>query len=165
MAKRGRPKREPEVIDNLHCTVDGWERTFQFGVNRLPPLPGLIEKEGGISEFDHLKVFGTVRHHYTTRKTRKWTGQKVILSVYAGHFSRKDYVGDPKSVGAVWTEEGKLVGGLHIPSDAFYSLFPSFATGTFKEMEIMIRNMRYRRGDLDGIEFAPKETLLEDFGR
>jgi len=25
--------------------------------------------------------------------------------------------------------------------------------------------MRYRRSDLDGIEFAPKETPLEDFER
>jgi len=162
MTKRGRPRREPEIVDNLYCTIDGWQRTFRFGVNRFPRFEGIFEKDGGIDEWDHLEVFGTVRYHYTTRQTRKRTGQKVVLWVFPGRFSRDDYKHDPQSVGGVWTEEGKLLGMLNIPSDAFYSLFPCLTAGTFKELEIKARNMRYRRGDLNGIEFAPKETPLED---
>jgi hypothetical protein len=163
MAKMGRRRRDPEVVDNLYCTIDGWQRSFRFCVNHLPSLPGLIEKEGGIWEFDHLEVFGTVRHHYTTRKTRRRTGQKVVMSVYPGHFSRKDYAKNPEAVGSVRTEDGKLLGGLHVPSDVYYSLFPCLVAGTFKEMDVMVRNMRYRQGDLDGIDFSPVETPKEDF--
>jgi len=162
MTKRGRTRREPEIVDNLYCTIDGWQRTFRFGVNRFPRFEGIFEKDGGIDEWDHLEVFGTVRYHYATRKTRKRTGQKVVLWVFPGRFSRDDYKHGPQSVGGVWTEEGKLLGMLNIPSDAFYSLFPCLTAGTFKELEIKARNMRYRRGDLNGIEFAPKETPLED---
>lgn len=28
----------------------------------------------------------------------------------------------------------------------------------------MVRNMRYRHGDLDGIDFSPVETSMEIFG-
>lgn len=122
MGKRRRPRREPEVIDHIYCTVDGWQRRFRFCVNRLLPLPGLIEKEGGIWEFDHLEVFGTVRYHHTTRRTRRRTGQKVVMSVYPFHFSREDYVKNPEAVGTVRTENGMLLGGMHVPSDAYYSL-------------------------------------------
>ncbi len=116
-------------------------------------------------ELDHLEVFGTVRHHYTTRKTRRRTGQKVVMSVYPGHFSREDYAKNPEAVGSVRTEDGKLIGGLHVPSDVYYSLFPCLAVGTFKEMDVMVRDMRYRQGDLDGIDFSPVETPEEDFER
>ena len=165
MAKGGRPRREQAIVDDLYCTIDRWQRTFRFGVNRFRSTKASGEREEGITEWDHLEVFGTVRYHYTTRKTRKRIGQKVVLWVFPGRFSRDDYVDDPQSVGGVWTEEGKLFGTLSIPADAFYSLFPCLAACTFKELEIKMRNMHYRRGDLDGIEFAPKETPLEDFER
>ena len=150
------------AIDNLYCTVDGWQRTFRFGVNRLPPMKGFSDKEGGIDEWDHLEVFGTVRYHWTNRKTRPRKGQKVVLSIFPTHVPRDDWRADPNAIGGVWTQEGKLFGTMRLASDTFYSLFPCLVAGIFKELGINIRNMKYRRGDLDRIEFSPNETPIED---
>lgn len=54
---------------------------------------------------------------------------------------------------------------MHLASDAFYSLFPCLGAGIFKELEIKIRNMKYRKGDLDGIEFSrtkPRSKICSD---
>jgi hypothetical protein len=161
MIERRKGKVAP-VVDDLYCTVEGWQRTFRFGVNRIPPMKGISDKEGGIDEWDHLEVFSTVRYHWTNRKTRPRRGQKVILWLFPTHVPRENWRDDPDSVGSVWTEDGKLFGTLRLPSDAFYSLFPCLAAGIFKEIQIHIRNMKYRRGDLDRIEFSPKETPIED---
>jgi hypothetical protein len=150
------------AIDNLYCTVDGWQRTFRFGVNRFPPMKGFSDKEGGIDEWDHLEVFGTVRYHWTNRKTRPRKGQKVVLWIFPTHVPRNDWRADPNAIGGVWTQDGKLFGTMRLASDTFYSLFPCLVAGIFKELEIDIRNMKYRRGDLDRIEFSPNETPIED---
>ena len=62
----------------------------------------------------------------------------------------------------MWTEGGKLFGACRIASDTFYSLFPCLTANHFKELEIKILDMHHRRGKLDSIEFAPKETPMED---
>jgi hypothetical protein len=152
----------PLVIDDLYCTFEGWQRTFRFGVNHFRSRKGYGEKEGGIDEWDHLEVFGTVRYHWTNRKTRTRKGQKVVLWLSPTHVPRENWREDPESIGGVWTEDGKLFGALRISADTFYSLFPCLAAGMFKEIQIHIRNMKYRRGDLDCIEFSPNETRSED---
>ncbi len=158
-----RRKYKPETaVDNLYCTIDGWQRTYRFGVNRFPPRKRSDEKEGGFDEWDHLEIFGTVRYHYANWKTRPRTGQKVILWITPTHFPREHWRKDPDAIGGVWTEDKKLFGTTYLASDTFYSLFPCLAAGIFKELQINIRNMRYRRGDLDCIDFSPKETPLED---
>jgi hypothetical protein len=161
--KRNPTKTSPkECPEYLYCTIDGWQRTFRFGVNRLRPIKGLQEKEGGIDEWDHLQVFATVRYHHKPRKGRKRTGQHVELWVHPTHVPRTDWRDDPEAVGGVWTEQGKLFGTLSIPADTFYSLFPCLASNHFKELELTILRMHYRQGDIDGIRFAPKETPMED---
>jgi hypothetical protein len=160
-AKKVLPK---DVAETLYCTINGWQRTFRFGVNRFPSIKGFLEKESGFDEWDHLQVFGVVRYHQTS-KTRKRTGQKVELWVFPEHTPRKEWRDDPEAIGGVQTREGKLFGSCSIPADAFYSLFPCLAANRFKELEIKIRGMRYRRGDLDGIEFVPEETPMEDLLR
>jgi hypothetical protein len=122
----------------------------------------LDEKEGGFKEWDHLELFGTIRYHKANRKTRSRRGQKVVIWISPTHIPRNDWRDDPNAIGGVWTQAGKLFGTLFLGSDIFYSLFPCLVAGTFKEMGITIRNMRYRRGDLDCIEFSPQETSLED---
>lgn len=63
-------KNKPETaVDNLSCTVDGWQRTYRFGVNRFPLRKEFNRRESGIDEWDNLEVFGTVRYHYANRKT------------------------------------------------------------------------------------------------
>lgn len=69
---------------------------------------------------------------------------------------------DPDAIGGVWTEEGKLSGTCRIASDTFYSLFPCLTASHFKELEIKITDMHLWRGKPDSIEFAPKETQMED---
>jgi hypothetical protein len=161
--KRNWGRRTPEEIpEYLYCTIDGWQRTFRFGVYRFPSIKGLLEKEGGYDDWDHLQIFGTVRYHQPNRKVRKRTGQRVELWVSPEHTPRKEWRDDPEAIGGVWTEEGKLFGACRIASDAFYSLFPCLAADRFKELEIKIRGMRYRRGKLDSIELSPKETPMED---
>ncbi len=159
--KRGR--RTPEEIpEYLYCTIDGWQRTFRFGVYRLPVLKGLLEKEGGYDDWDHLQIFGTIRYHQPNRKTRKRTGQRVELWLSPEHTPRTKWRDDPEAIGGVWTEKGKLFGACRIASDAFYSLFPCLAIDRFKQLEIKILDMHHRSGKLDSIEFAPEETPMED---
>jgi len=162
-SKRKRGRRTPEEIpEYLYCTIDGWQRTFRFGVYRLPVLKGLLEKEGGYDDWDHLQIFGTVRYHQPNRRVRKRTGQRVELWLSPEHTPRKEWRDDPEAIGGVWTEKGKLFGACRIASDAFYSLFPCLATDRFKQLEIKILDMHHRRGKLDSIEFAPEETPMED---
>lgn len=153
---------EVTPVDRLYCTLDGWQRTFRFGVNRFPPRREFDEKEGGFKEWDHLELFGTIRYHDNNRKTRSRKGRKVVIWLFPTHVPRQDWRDDPGAIGGVWTQEGKLFGTLHLASDTFYSLFPCLMAGIFKELNITIRNMKYRRGDLDCIEFSPIETSLED---
>ncbi len=158
-------KAPAEVPEYLYCTIEGWQRTFRFGVYRLPVIKGLLEKEGGFDESDLLHIFATVRYHRLSRRARKRTGQHVELQIFPTHSPRKNWRDDPEMIGEVCTEEGKLIGSCCIPADAFYSLFPCLASNRFKELEIRILNMRYRRGNIDGIEFAPEETPMEDLLR
>ncbi len=155
--------------DIFYCTIGGWQRTYAFQINRLP-LEFKGEREGELQEQDCLQVFGTIRHHLTSRRTRRLTGQGVELSVYPFHdFSREDWNKylDQKDiesvrVGGVWTEKGKLFGLVSLAADAYYSLIPCLAANHFKELELNVRQMKGRRGNLDGIEFSPQETPKED---
>jgi len=161
--KRTQRKTSPrEIPEYLYCTIDGWQRTFRFGVNRFRSKKEIQNKEDPYDEWDHLQVFATVRYHDRHNKGRKRTGQRVELWVFPTHVPRKDWRDDPEAVGGVWTEQGKLFGSLHIPADSFYSLFPCLASNHFKELELILRRMYYRNGDIYGIKFAPKETPMED---
>jgi hypothetical protein len=122
--RRTSPKEIPEY---LYCTIDGWQRTFRFGVNRLDPIKGLQDEKEPYDEWDHLQIFATIRYHDKTVKGRKRTGQRVELWVFPTHVPRTDWRDDPEAVGGVWTEQGRLFGSLHVPADAFYSLFPCLA--------------------------------------
>jgi len=132
-----------------------------FGVNRIPSRKG-FDKERGFDEWDHLELFGTIRHHYANRRKRSRKGQKIVIWLYPTHVSREDWRDDPVAIGNVWTQEGKLFGSTYLASETFYSLFPCLVAKIFKEIIITIRNMKYRRGDLDCIEFSPNETPPED---
>jgi len=162
--KKRSPSKPPpkEFPEYLYCTIDGWQRTFRFGVNRFRSKKEIQAKEDPYDEWDHLQVFATVRYHGKPRKGRKRTGQHVELWVFPTHVPRKDWRDDPEAVGGVWTEQGKLFGTLSIPADAFYSLFPCLALNHFKELELILCRMHYRNGDILGINFAPKETPMED---
>ena len=160
--KRNRRKISPkEMPEYLYCTIDGWQRTFRFGVNRFHSIKNL-DKEDVYDEWDHLQVFATVRYHHKSRKGRKRTGQRVELWLHPTHVPRTDWRDDPEAVGGVWTQEEKLFGTLSIPADSFYSLFPCLASNHFKELELRLLRMHYRQGDIDGIAFRPKETPMED---
>jgi hypothetical protein len=152
------PKEFPEY---LYCTIDGWQRTFRFGINPFRSTKSL-DKEDAYDEWDHLQVFATVRHHEKPRKGRKRTGQRIELWLHPTHVPRTDWRDDPEAVGGVWTEQGKLFGTLSIPADSFYSLFPCLASNHFKELELRLLRMHYRQGDIHGIAFRPKETPMED---
>ena len=160
--KRNRRKISPkEMPEYLYCTIDGWQRTFRFGVNRFRSIKNL-DKEDVYDEWDHLQVFATVRYHHKPRKGRKRTGQRVELWLHPTHVPRTDWRDDPEAVGGVWTQEEKLFGTLSIPADSFYSLFPCLASNHFKELELRLLRMHYRQGDIHGIAFRPKETPMED---
>jgi len=157
--KKTLPKETPEY---LYCTIDGWQRTFRFGVNRFRSKEEIQAKENIYDEWDHLQVFATIRYHDKPCKGRKRTGQRVELWLHPTHVPRTDWRDDPEAVGGVWTEQGKLFGTLSIPADSFYSLFPCLALNHFKELELRLLRMHYRQGDIHGIAFRPKETPMED---
>jgi hypothetical protein len=158
-SRKTSPKEIPEY---LYCTIDSWQRTFRFGVNRFRPIKGLLKKEGGYDEWDHLQIFATIRYHHKPRQGRKRTGQRVELWVSPTHVPRTDWRDDSEAVGGVWTQEGRLFGSLFVPADTFYSLFPCLASNHFKELVLRLLRMHCRQGAIDGIEFAPKETPMED---
>jgi hypothetical protein len=66
---------------------------------------------------------------------------------------------EPAGTRVVWLTPGDY---KFLAADAFYSLFPCLALNHFKELELTVRRMHYRHGDLDGIRFAPEETPMED---
>ena len=80
------PKEFPEY---LYCTINGWQRTFRFGVNRFRSIKGRREEEA-YDEWDHLQVFATIRHHDKAVRGRKRTGQRVELWVFPTHVPRPD---------------------------------------------------------------------------
>jgi hypothetical protein len=71
---------------------------------------------------------------------------------------RDQWRNDPGAVGNVFTEKGKVVGVLRLAADTFYSFFQSLTESHFKELEMRVRDLRYRHGKMEGIEFAPEET-------
>ncbi len=158
-SRKASPKEFPEY---LYCTIDGWQRTFRFGVNLFRRSKRRREEEDAYEEWDNLKVFATIRYHHKPRKGRKRTGQHVELWLSPTHVPRTDWRDDPEAVGGVWTEQGRLLGSVHIPADTFYSLFPCLASNHFKELVLRVLRMHYRHGDIHGIEFTPKETPMED---
>ncbi len=161
--KRTSRKTSPkEIPEYLYCTIDGWQRTFHFGVNRFRSKKEIRSKEDAYDEWDHLQVFATVRYHDKPRTGRKRTGQQVELWLHPTHVPRKDWRDDPEAVGGVWTQEGRLFGTLSVTADSYYSLFPCLASNHFKELELRLLRMHYRQGDIDGIGFHPKETPMED---
>lgn len=153
---------QKEISEYLYCTIDGWQRTFHFGVNRFRSKEEIQAKEDAYDEWDHLEVFATIRYHDKPRKGRKRTGQRVELWLHPTHVPRTDWRDDPEAVGGVWTQEGRLLGTLSVPADAFYSLFPCLASNHFKELELRLIRMHYRQGDIHGIAFRPKETPMEE---
>jgi hypothetical protein len=161
---KGGPKKTPkkEFPEYLYCTIDSWQRTFRLGVNRLRPIKGVQEKEGGFDEWDRLKVFATIRYHYKPRKGRKRTGQRLELWFRPTHVPRTDWRDDPEAVGGVHTERGHLFGTVFVPADTFYSLIPCLASNRFKELRLKLLRMHYRQGDIDEFEFSPEETPMED---
>ena len=78
-----------EFLEYLYCTINGWQRTFRFGVNRFRSIKGRREEEA-YDEWDHLQVFATIRHHDKAVRGRKRTGQRVELWVFPTHVPRPD---------------------------------------------------------------------------
>lgn len=70
---------------------------------------------------------------------------------------------DPEAIGGVQTSGSGISATGFTPADAYYSFFPCLAAGAFKEMCLRVRNLRYRRGDLEGVDFDPELTPTEDF--
>ena len=149
--------------DTFYCTVDGWQRPFEFGVNWRRGWK-IDEHFGGgpYDEWDDIKVLGTVRHHVTHRRSGRRKYQKVEVKLYPTHVPRDKWRDDPEAVGGVRTEKGMLHAGVYLAADAFYSLVPCFAANHFKEVVLQVRNLRYTRGRLYRIEFHPEETPRED---
>ena len=52
-----------------------------------------------------------------------------------------------------------------IPADVFYSLSPCLAAGTFKQMEWRVHNLRYRKGEMDGIWLESSLSDLDEDAR
>jgi hypothetical protein len=148
---KGEPKKAPpkEFPEYLYCTIDSWQRTFRLGVNRLRPIKGLQDKEGGYDEWDRLKIFATIRFHHRPIRGRKRTGQPVELWIRPTHVPRTDWRKDPEAVGGVHSEKGQLFGTVFVPADTFYSFVPCLASNHFKELVLKLLRMHYRQGDID----------------
>jgi hypothetical protein len=161
---KGEPKKRPpkEFPEYLYCTIDGWQRTFRFGVNRFRRNKEGLEDEEAYDEWDRLKIFATIRFHCRPRKGRKRTGQRLELWVCPTHVPRKDWRDDPEAVGGVHTEKGHLFGTVFVPADTFYSLIPCLASNHFKELVLKLLQMHYRQWDIEEFEFSPEETPMEE---
>lgn len=94
--KKTSPKEFPEY---LYCTIDGWQRTFRFGVNRFRSKKEIQNKEEPYDEWDHLQIFATIRYHDKAIKGRKRTGQRVELWLHPTHVPRTDWRDDPEAIG------------------------------------------------------------------
>ena len=158
---RGRPRRRKFRNTFIAPSTAGSER-FASASTVSARSKDSRKRKMRIDEWDHLQVFATVRYHHKPLKGRKRTGQHVELWLSPTHVPRTDWRDDPEAIGGVWTEQGRLFGTVYIPADTFYSLFPCLASNHFKELVLRLIRMHYRQGDIDGIEFSPKETPMED---
>jgi hypothetical protein len=160
---RGKKARSEETNDTFYCTVDGWHRLFEFGVNWRRGWK--IEEGMGdrpYDEWDDIKVFGTVRDHKTYRRGSRRKFQKVEVRLYPTRLPRDQWCDDPDAVGGVYAEKGILHAGVYLAADAFYSLVPCFSANHYREVVLQVRDLRYTRGRLYRIEFHPEVTLPED---
>jgi hypothetical protein len=125
-------------------------------------MRSIVNMYGGYGEGDRLEIFATIRHHWTSRKTRLRTGEQVVLSLRPADWKQEEWTKEPETLGHVRSENGRLLGSATVPPEAFYSLLPCLLAGTFKELTVHVQNMRYHRGNLDGFALNPRETPPEE---
>jgi len=155
--------RQEKFTDTFYCTVNGWRRSFIFGVN--PRRGSKIDELLGdkpYDDWDDIEVFGTIRHHNSDRKGRRRIFTAVEISIHPTHAPRDEWRNDPEAIGGVWTEKEKLRVNVSVAADTYHSLIPCFANNHFKEIRLEVRNLRYTQGSLYRISFDPEETPRED---
>lgn len=155
-------KKAPVVpVDTFYCTLDGWKRSYWFNIDRLKHIEGMPWKEHGFGEYDTLTIVGTIRHHATGKKTRNRAGQQVEIKIWPAYAPRSNWRKDPEAIGSVETGAAGIAASGSLPADAYFSLFPCLASGAFKEVCLRVCNLRYRHGDLDGVDFNPDLSPAE----
>ena len=163
MKARGKKACSGETTDTFYCTVNGWRRSFIFGVN--PRRGSKIDELLGdkpYDDWDDVEVLGTIQHHNSDRKARRRIFTTVDIRIHPTHVPRDKWRDDPEVIGGVWTGKEKLRVNVSVAADTYHSLITCFASNHFREIRLEVRNLHYTQGSLYRISFDPEETPLED---
>ena len=160
MAKK-RKIRQRDTYDAFYCTIDSWHREYHFGIKY--PESWRSEKERSFNEWDRVEIVGKVRHHSRGRMTRRRPFEVAEVWLFPIHIPRREWEKDPQDIGGIFqASDGKLGVIIKLAAGAYYSLIHSLSAKQFKQLTVTIRNLRFSRGYVDGIQFDPEETPPED---
>jgi len=160
MAKK-RNIRPRETYDAFYCTIDRWHREYHFGIK----YPESRRDPNGRSfdEWDRVEIVGKIRHHSRGRMTRRRPFEVAEVWLFPIHIPRSEWEKDPQDIGNIMqANNGLLRVMIYLAAGAYYSLIHSLSTNQFKQLTVTIRNLRFSRGYVDGIQFDPEETPPED---
>lgn len=140
------PKRQKKrIVEHFYFTIDDWTRNFRFEVNRHK----WEMQPDDYAEHDEILIAGRL----CIKTKRKFTsGEAHLLPSFV---SRKDRENGADRIGNVWTKLGRIYCSTFIPADVFYSLPQCLAAGKFVQMEWRVNDLKYRRGEMDGIWLRP----------
>ena len=144
-----------QVMEYFYFTVDHWVRNCRFEVNRHKREM----QSDHYAERDEILVAGRLR---SKTKRNFTTGEAHILP---SRVSCKEMENGADQIGNVWTKPGRIFCSAFIPADVFYSLSLCLAAGTSKQMEWRMHNLRYRKGEMDGIWLESSLSDLDEDAR
>jgi hypothetical protein len=142
-------------LETFYCSIDGWKRTYSFGVNWQP----WEYNEESWSERDALEVLATIRSK--TSRSYRHIGARLVPF----HVEREKIKRDLDAIGNVWTDrkrKGWLLCSAFIPGNAFYSICDAVGRKELSELVIQVRNLNRGSGSTSEISLQPDLTDLSD---
>jgi hypothetical protein len=58
--------------------------------------------------------------------------------------------------------DGMFRVSVNLAAGAYYSVINSLSANHFKQIKVHVRNLRFSRGNVDGIEFEAEETPQDE---
>ena len=149
-------KKEYERREEYYVEIEKWTRKYSVGINRHP----WEFNQDRFSEWNTVVVTGKIRHiHSDVRARRKY--ERLSVYIFSSSSPISKWNQEANSIGGVWVEDGVLCCGAHMPPDAFVTMVPSLAAECFKEVMVVVLDLKYHKGRTDEICLRPELTPME----